>query len=181
MNAPSSFRVKSSNSLRKAGSRLEVLRASRPSPNSRSPAGHLSLAPATSRSPADKCHMSRSEAVIGPDHRFSCTPALEFPASCLMRLQPCGVVGEAACERPFRLIAEVALRLPCPRTALGGQARRPAPVRSGGARQETLAGRARPRRRAASTRHSKCCRREARMVPARRGPSSGEPQRVGRG
>jgi hypothetical protein len=27
-----------------------------------------------------------------------------------MRLQPCGVVGEAACERLFRLIAEVALR-----------------------------------------------------------------------
>ena len=52
-----------------------------------------------------------------------------------MRLEPCGVVGEAACERPFRLIAEVA-----------------------------------PRRRAANTRHSKCCRREARMVLARRAP-----------
>jgi hypothetical protein len=30
--------------------------------------------------------------------------------SCLVRVEPCGVVGEAAWERPFRLIAEVALR-----------------------------------------------------------------------
>jgi hypothetical protein len=32
---------------------------------------------------------------------------LEPPASCLMRLEPYGVVGEPACERPLRLIAEV--------------------------------------------------------------------------
>jgi hypothetical protein len=50
------------------------------------------------------------------DHCFSFTPE----SLRLLRLEPCGVIGEAAGQRPFRFIAKIAV-LPYRRTALEGE------------------------------------------------------------
>ena len=82
-----------------------------------------------------------------------------FPTAAVRRVHPS---QESLSKRPGNTITS------------GGRARRPAPVCSGGARQGSMAGRGRPHRRAANTRRSKCCRREAEWSPHNERPFSGE-------